>query len=627
MSTVSKTNEPQLDREALAALYEETFKNLEEGTITEGRVVALTKDKVVVDIGYKSEGMIPSDQFSHDDLQHLKIGDRIQVYIEECEDADGNLILSKEKADKMKIWEELEKLYKEEKSIDGKVVSRIKGGMMVDIGVKAFLPGSQIDLHPVRDLDGLVGRTFPMKIIKINHRRGNVVVSRRVLLEETRDKKRQTTLATLKEGQLIQGMVKNITDYGAFIDLGGIDGLLHITDMSWGRVGHPSEMFNVGDRVEVSVLKYDRETGRISLGLKQKSADPWTNVAGKYPIGTRVKGRVVSLTDYGAFVELEPGVEGLVHVSEMSWTHEVRHPSRVVAIGDQVEAAVLNVDPASRKISLGMKQTAPNPWDMVEGKYPVGTRIEGKVKSLTDFGAFIGLDEGIDGLIHISDMSWTKHIKHPSEIFKKGQKVEAVVLRIDKEKERLSLGFKQLSRDPWDDEIPNRYRVGDPAVGKVSKVADFGIFVELDGGVEGLIHVSESGLDQSAKLEEKFKLQDEVTAKIIKVDREERKIALSLRDHQLDSDRRHVDEYHATQGTPDQSLGRAAKQSRKRGADDEKLMVNSRRRSVLLRRHLCVESYGAGDDRKTVKAIVASPDTSRDGHRYRSAASRQFIVS
>ncbi|HMU53441.1 MAG TPA: 30S ribosomal protein S1 [Nitrospira sp.] len=569
MSTVSKSSDQQLDRNALAALYEETFKNLEEGTITEGRVVALTKDKVVVDIGYKSEGMIPSDQFAAEELQQLKIGDRLQVYIEECEDADGNLVLSKEKADKMKIWEELEKLYKEEKSIDGKVVSRIKGGMMVDIGVKAFLPGSQIDLHPVRDLDGLVGRTFPMKIIKINHRRGNVVVSRRVLLEETRDKKRQSTLATLKEGQLIQGMVKNITDYGAFIDLGGIDGLLHITDMSWGRVGHPSEMFNVGDRVEVSVLKYDRETGRISLGLKQKSADPWTNVAGKYPIGTRVRGKVVSLTDYGAFVELEPGVEGLVHVSEMSWTHEVRHPSRVVAIGDQVEAAVLNVDPASRKISLGMKQTAPNPWDMVESKYPIGTRIEGKVKSLTDFGAFVGLDEGIDGLIHISDMSWTKHIKHPSELFKKGQKVEAVVLRIDKEKERLSLGYKQLSRDPWDDEIPSRYRVGDSAIGKVSKVADFGIFVELDGGVEGLIHVSEAGLDPSAKLEEKFKLQDEVTAKIIKVDRDERKIALSLRDHQLDSERRHVEEYHAAQGAPDQSLGRAAKQSRKRAAQDD----------------------------------------------------------
>jgi small subunit ribosomal protein S1 len=571
MSTVSPSSDQQLDRAALAALYEETFKNLEEGTITEGHIVAVTKDKVVVDIGYKSEGMIPNDQFSTEELQNIKVGDRLQVYIEECEDADGNLVLSKEKADKMKIWEELEKLFNDGKSIDGKIVARIKGGMMVDIGVKAFLPGSQIDLHPVRDLDGLVGRTFPLKIIKINHRRGNVVVSRRVLLEETRDSKRKTTLSTLKEGQLIHGVVKNITDYGAFIDLGGIDGLLHITDMSWGRVGHPSEMFNIGDKVEVSVLKYDRETGRISLGLKQKSADPWTGVASKYAIGTRVRGRVVSLTDYGAFIELEPGVEGLVHVSVMSWTHEVRHPSRVVSIGDQVEAAVLNVDSASRKISLGMKQTAPNPWDMVEGKYAIGTRIEGKVKSLTDFGAFVGLEEGIDGLIHISDMSWTKHIKHPSELFKKGQKVEAVVLRIDKEKERLSLGYKQLKNDPWDDEIPNRYAVGDVAVGKVSKVADFGIFVELDGGVEGLIHISEAGLDQQAKLEEKFKLQDEVTAKIIKVDREERKIALSLRDHQMDSDRRTVDEYHATQGALDQSLGRAAKQNRKRGqAEDDK---------------------------------------------------------
>ncbi len=571
MSTVSPSSDQQLDRAALAALYEETFKNLEEGTITEGCVVAVTKDKVIVDIGYKSEGMIPNDQFSTEELQNIKVGDRFQVYIEECEDADGNLVLSKEKADKMKIWEELEKLFNDGKSIDGKIVARIKGGMMVDIGVKAFLPGSQIDLHPVRDLDGLVGRTFPLKIIKINHRRGNVVVSRRVLLEETRDSKRKTTLSTLKEGQLIQGVVKNITDYGAFIDLGGIDGLLHITDMSWGRVGHPSEMFNIGDKVEVSVLKYDRETGRISLGLKQKSADPWTGVASKYAVGTRVRGRVVSLTDYGAFIELEPGVEGLVHVSVMSWTHEVRHPSRVVSIGDQVEAAVLNVDPASRKISLGMKQTAPNPWDMVEGKYAIGTRIEGKVKSLTDFGAFVGLEEGIDGLIHISDMSWTKHIKHPSELFKKGQKVEAVVLRIDKEKERLSLGYKQLKSDPWDDEIPSRYGVGDVAVGKVSKVADFGIFVELDGEVEGLIHISEAGLDQQVKLEEKFKLMDEVTAKIIKVDREERKIALSLRDHEMDSDRQKVDEYHATQGALDQSLGRAAKQNRKRGqAEDDK---------------------------------------------------------
>jgi small subunit ribosomal protein S1 len=568
MDTAKQTGE-QMDPGTLAALYEETFRNFEEGTIIEGRVVAVGKDKVIVDIGYKSEGIIPADQFASEDLQGLKVDDRIQVYIEEREDAEGNLILSKEKADKMKVWEDLEKAHKEEKVVEGKIVSRIKGGMMVDIGVKAFLPGSQIDLHPVRDLDGLVGKTFPLKIIKINHRRGNVVVSRRVLLEETRDKKRQTTLSTLKEGQLIQGTVKNITEYGAFIDLGGIDGLLHITDMSWGRVGHPSELFVIGDKVEVMVLKYDRETGRISLGLKQKGADPWTNVASKYPIGTRVRGKVVSLTDYGAFVELEPGIEGLVHVSEMSWTHEVRHPSRLVSVGDQVEAAVLNVDPNNRKISLGMKQTAPNPWDMVESKYPAGTRIEGKVKSLTDFGAFIGLDEGIDGLIHISDMSWVKHIKHPSELFKKGQKVEAVVLRIDKEKERLSLGYKQLTRDPWEDDIPQRYKVGGAVKGKVTKLTDFGAFVELEGGVEGLVHVSEMGLEPQTRPEDKFKLQDEIDAKIIKVDRDERKIALSLREHQMDSERKQMDEFHAGQGAVDQSLGRTAKKSKKRDGEPD----------------------------------------------------------
>ncbi len=568
MNSSTKQTDEQLDRGALAALYEETFRNFDEGTITDGRVVAISRDKVVVDIGYKSEGMIASDQFSSEDLENLKVGDSVQVYIEEREDAEGNLVLSKEKADKMKIWEELEKAYKDETVIEGRVLSRIKGGMMVDIGVKAFLPGSQIDLHPVRDLDSLVGKTFQLKIIKINHRRGNVVVSRRVLLEESRDKKRQSTLATLKEGQLIEGTVKNITDYGAFIDLGGIDGLLHITDMSWGRVGHPSEVFSVGDRAGVVVLKYDRETGRISLGLKQKTADPWTSVDSRYPVGTRVRGRVVSLTDYGAFVELEPGVEGLVHVSEMSWTHEVRHPSRIVSVSDQVEAVVLNVDSANRKISLGMKQTAPNPWDMVEGRYPPGTRIEGKVKSLTDFGAFVALEEGIDGLIHISDMSWTKHIKHPSEVFKKGQKVEAVVLRIDKEKERLSLGYKQLSEDPWDTEIPGRYQVGDTVNGKVAKITDFGVFVELDGGVEGLIHISESGMDPQAKLEDRFKLSEDVTAKIIRVDPEERKIALSLREHQMDSERRQVDEYNASQGDVDQSLARAAKTSKKRATPE-----------------------------------------------------------
>ncbi|MBW8064262.1 MAG: 30S ribosomal protein S1 [Nitrospira sp.] len=570
MNIGSNQTDEQLDRGALAALYEETFRNIDEGTIIEGQVVALSKDRVVVDIGYKSEGIILADQFSNEELQALKLGDKLKVYIEEREDAEGNLVLSKEKADKMKVWEELDKAFKEEKTVEGRILSRIKGGMMVDIGVKAFLPGSQIDLHPVRDLDGLVGKSFPLKIIKINQRRGNVVVSRRVLLEESRDKKRQTTLSTLKEGQLIQGTVKNLTDYGAFIDLGGIDGLLHITDMSWGRVNHPSELFMVGDKVEVMVLKYDRDSGRISLGLKQKSSDPWTHVATKYPVNSRIRGRVVSLTDYGAFVELEPGVEGLVHVSEMSWSHDVRYPSRLVSVGDQVEAAVLNVDPASRKISLGMKQVAPNPWDTVAEKHQIGSRIEGRVKSLTDFGAFIGLDEGIDGLIHISDMSWTKHIKHPAELFKKGQKVEAVVLRIDKEKERLSLGYKQLTRDPWEEEIPNRYKPGTEVTGKAIKITDFGVFVELEGGVEGLIHISEAGLGPQARLEEKFKVQAEITAKILKVDREERKIALSLREQQLDSERKQIDAYQAAQGEVDQSLGRSAKKTEKsQGSNSE----------------------------------------------------------
>lgn len=547
----------EMDPGTLAALYEETFRNFEEGTITEGRVVAIQKDKVIVDIGYKSEGIISNLQFMPDELASLSLGDKIQVYIEQREDAEGNLVLSKEKADKMKTWEELELAHKEDRDVEGKVISRIKGGMMVDIGVKAFLPGSQIDLTPVRDLDSLVGKTFPFKIIKINHRRGNVVISRRSLLEESRNKKRQTTLSTLSEGQLIEGTVKNITDYGAFLDLGGIDGLLHITDISWGRVGHPSDMFSVRDKLEVLVLKYDRESGRISLGLKQKTADPWTNVAEKYPEGTRVKGKTVSLTDYGAFVELVPGVEGLVHVSEMSWTHDVRHPSRMVSVGDEIEAQVLHVDQQGRKISLGMKQTAPNPWDIIQSRYPVGTQIEGKVKSVTDFGAFIGLEEGIDGLIHISDMSWTKHIKHPSELFKKGQRVEAIILRIDKEKERLSLGYKQLTADPWETDIPARYQVGGLAQGTISKIADFGIFVELEGGIEGLIHVSEAGQEAHTRLEDKFHPGDTITAKVVKVDCEERKIALSLRDYVQETESLELQEFHSTQGDVDQTLGRA----------------------------------------------------------------------
>lgn len=559
MSTLFNAVE-DMDQGSLEALYEETFKNFEEGTITQGRVVAIQKDRVIVDIGYKSEGIISTNQFLPDELTTLAVGNQVQVYIEQREDAEGNLQLSKEKADKMKIWEELEVAHREDREVEGKVISRIKGGMMVDIGVKAFLPGSQIDLTPVRDLDALVSKTFRFKIIKINHRRSNVVISRRALLEETRDRRRQSTLSTLAEGQLIHGTVKNITDYGAFLDLGGIDGLLHITDISWGRVGHPSDMFSIGDRVEVLLLKYDSESGRISLGLKQKTADPWLDIAVKYPEGSRVTGKVVSLTDYGAFVELEPGVEGLVHVSEMSWTHEIRHPSRVVAVGDVIDAQVLHVDQQGRKISLGMKQTAPNPWDVIQSRYPVGTQIEGKVKSVMDFGAFVGLDEGIDGLIHISDMSWTRHIKHPSELFKKGQRVDAVILRIDKEKERLSLGYKQLIPDPWESTIPSRYHVGDVTTGVVSKVADFGVFVELDGEVEGLIHVSEVATEGPSSLEEHFHVGQSVTAKIVKVDCEERKIALSVKAYTQDSDHQALEAFHHAQGEADQSIGQVVQE-------------------------------------------------------------------
>lgn len=530
-------SEEDLSPEELQSLYEQSFKNVKEGGMVDGRVVSILPDGVVVDIGYKSEGLIPIGEFNSAELSALKVDDVLQVYLEEREDSEGNLILSKEKAAKMKVWESLEQSFEKGELVEGRMVAKVKGGMMVDIGVKAFLPGSQIDLHPVRDLDALIGKAFPMKIIKMNHRRGNIVVSRRVLLEESRDKRRRAAMATLEEGQQIEGTVKNITDYGAFIDLGGIDGLLHITDMSWGRVSHPSEVLSVGDRSTVVILKYDKETGRVSLGLKQKTPDPWTKVDEKFPVGSRIKGRVVSITDYGAFVELEPGVEGLVHISEMSWSHEVRHPSKLVSVGDQVEVAVLTVDRDNRKISLGMKQMTPNPWNVVESKYPVGTKIEGKIKGLTDFGAFVGLEEGIDGLIHISDMSWTKRIAHPSELFKKGQAVEAMVLKVDKEKERLSLGYKQLQTDPWAGELAEKYHVGDVAKCKVVKVADFGVFVELEDGVEGLIHISETDMEPSSRISDAMQVNDVIRAQIIKIDLQERKMALSIKAYKEEQDR------------------------------------------------------------------------------------------
>jgi small subunit ribosomal protein S1 len=522
-------DEMMLAPEEMDRLYAETLRNLDEGSVVEGRVIEVYPNEVVVDIGYKSEGHIPKSEFSEEEIKGLKVDDVIHVYLEEREDLHGNLILSKEKADRMKVWDAIEEKFDQSEVIEGRIISRIKGGMTVDVGLKAFLPGSQIDLRPVRDMDRLIGQTIQVRIIKMNKKRGNIIVSRRVLLEEWRDRRKKVTMDALKEGEVLEGIVKNITDYGAFIDLGGIDGLLHITDMSWGRVTNPQEFMNVGDKVNVMVLKHDKETGRVSLGLKQLTPDPWTTVGERYPEGSRVKARVVSITDYGAFLEIEPGVEGLMHVTEMSWNHEIKHPSKIMSVGDSVEVQVLKIDEKNRKISLGLKQLGPNPWDTVDERYPVGTVVSGKVKSLTDFGAFVGLDEGIDGLIHISDMSWTKHVRHPSEIFKKGQKVDVVVLKIEKERQRLSLGFKQITPDPWESDIPVRFPVGTLVDGTVTKVMDFGFFVELAEGIEGLVHVSEVDLEPGLRIDQVYQSGSVVPVRVIKLDPSERKIGLSVK--------------------------------------------------------------------------------------------------
>ncbi len=526
---VVSDQDENLGRDQMDQLYSETLRNFEEGAVVDGTVIAVYPTEVVVDIGYKSEGHIAKMEFSEEEIGTLKVGDKISVYLEEREDPQGNLILSKEKADRMKVWDSLEELSEKGEVLEGKVVSRIKGGMTVDIGLKAFLPGSQIDLRPVRDMDRLVGQTIQVRIIKMNKKRGNIIVSRRVLLEEWRDRRKKLTMESLKEGEVLEGIVKNITDYGAFIDLGGVDGLLHITDMSWGRVSSPQNLMAVGDKINVMVLKHDKETGRVSLGLKQLKSDPWTTVAERYPEGSKVTAKVVSITDYGAFLEIEPGVEGLMHITEMSWNHEVKHPGKIMNVGDMVEAKVLKIDEKNRKISLGLKQLGPNPWDVVEEKYPIGTIVSGKVKSLTDFGVFVGLEEGIDGLIHISDLSWTRHVRHPSEVFKKGQKVEAIVLKIEKERQRLSLGYKQMTPDPWESEIPERFPVGRVMRGKVTKVMDFGFFVEIEDGVEGLVHVSEVDLPSGERLDQMFPVDSEVTVRVVKIDKAERKIGLSVK--------------------------------------------------------------------------------------------------
>ncbi|MGE5357944.1 MAG: 30S ribosomal protein S1 [Bacteroidales bacterium] len=520
----------------LLELYDNSFRNISEGEVVKGTVLKVTASEVIVDVGYKSEGVIPVSEFIDESGQvTVQPGDLVDVLLEKTEDKDGYVVLSREKAEKMKIWDDVEKAYADRKVVIGRVIERIKGGLAVDIGVRAFLPGSQVDVRPVRNLDALRGQELRMRVIKVNKKRGNIVLSRKVLLEEENAEKKKTTLNTLAEGKVLRGVVKNITDYGAFIDLGGIDGLLHITDMSWGRVGHPSELFKVNDEIDVVVLKYDPATERVSLGHKQLTADPWSAVSDRYPVSARVSGRVVSLTDYGAFVELEPGVEGLIHVSEMSWSKRVKHPSKILNVGDSVDAMVLGVDPTARRISLGLKQIEANPWHDLAEKYPVGSRIVGKVRNLTEFGAFVEVEEDIDGLIHISDMSWSKRIKHPSEVLKKGDKVEAVVLNIDAENQRLSLGLKQLATDVWDDFFQH-HQAGETVEGKVVRLTNFGAFVELAEGIEGLIHVSEFDDQQG---QEKIDLQVDQTypMKIIKLSPAERKIGLSIRAMRADADR------------------------------------------------------------------------------------------
>lgn len=548
-------------------LFHDSLRQLQVGEIVKGVVAKINQDFVLVDVGYKSEGRIPASEFMDESsVMTVKVGDEVKVFFERAENELGYIVLSRKKAESHVAWERIAEAGGEGGIIEGKILAKVKGGLTVDVGVQAFLPASQVDLRPGGNLDKYLGQTCTFRILKVNHKRGNIVLSRRALLEEERERAKSETLANLAEGQILSGIVKNLTDYGAFVDLGGLDGLLHITDMSWGRLGHPSEIIKVGDRLSVMVLKYDSVKGKISLGLKQTVPDPWLNVEGKYQIGDRVHGKVVSLTEYGAFIALEEGVEGLIHVSEISWTRRVRHPSEVLKVDDKVEAAVLGVDPANRRISLSLKQTQVNPWTVIGERYPVGTKIEGQIKNITDFGVFIGIEDGIDGLVHVSDISWTKRIKHPGELYSKGQNLQAVVLNIDVDNERLSLGIKQLTPDTWS-EIPARYRPGTRVKGKVSSVTDFGIFLELEEGIEGLVHVSELSQEKLATPKGFAEAGDELEAVVLNVDATERKIGLSVKALCSANEKAELASYLLSQGEATSSLGDLLKEELKKNGD------------------------------------------------------------
>lgn len=525
------------DSQGFNELYEESFKNIQEGEILQGQIISVSKDYVMVDVGYKSEGQIPIAEFTtRDGVVEANVGDEVDVYVDKRGEEDGMLLLSRNRAARIKAWTSIEQNFSENSTVQGKVVGRVKGGYTVDIGVPAFLPASQADIRPVKDQNSLIGTAYSFKIIKVNRKRSNVVVSRRVLLEEEREHLKANTLATISPGQTMEGSVKNITDYGVFIDLGGIDGLLHVTDISWGRVEHPSKIFQIGENLKVKILGFNPDNEKVSLGLKQLCPDPWESVESKYKPGEKATGKVVSLTDYGAFIELDEGVEGLVHVSEMSWAKKVRHPSQLVAVGDVIEVMILNADAKAKRISLGLKQVKPNPWEVIADKYPRGTVIEGKVKNITDFGIFVGIEEGIDGLIHISDLSWTKRVKHPGELYQKGQVIQAVVLNVDREQEKFTLGIKQLLPDPWSQASVN-YLVGKRVSGKITNITDFGMFIQLEEGIEGLIHISEIVRDESKPITEQFTVGDAITAQVINVAPEDRKIGLSTKRLKVEDER------------------------------------------------------------------------------------------
>lgn len=554
--------------EQMSELYEESLRRVQEGEVVKGRIVSITKDFVMVDIGYKSEGQIPIAEFTAPDGQvTAEVGDQVEALLEGRESEDGPLTLSKNKASRIKVWEEISYAYHNEATVEGTIVAKVKGGLSVDLGgIIAFLPGSQVDLVPVRHTDHLIGQTYSFNVLKFNRKRRNVVLSRRSLLEKAKDDAKATLLATLEEGKVVEGVIKNITDYGVFVDLGGLDGLLHITDLSYGRIRHPADLFKVGDTITVKVLSFDREKERISLGLKQLTADPWTTVQEKYPLASRITGKVVSLTDYGAFVELEPGVEGLIHISEMSWTRKIRHPNQILTVGDVVEVMVLELDPQRKRISLSLKQVEPNPWEVIGEKYPVGSVIEGKIKNITDFGIFIGIDEGIDGLVHISDISWTKRFKHPSELYKKGQTVQAKVLYIDKENERFSLSIKELNPNPWQS-IEMRYPVNSLVTGAITNITDFGFFVEVEEGIEGLVHISELSRDK-AKMAA-LKVGDQIRAKVIHSSPQERRIGLSIRRLETEEEQKNYRDYLKSSQEATSNLGDILRETLERERNDD----------------------------------------------------------